>query len=120
MLPRRDLCSPASPRTADRSRRLATAWPRTESDHLADVGMISEAAAALLATGPTIERREDILRHAAAPALAHAVNLVCATFWRLPVRHFWIGRSMSSQLRAEKAIVGIATTTSWMIPRFSG
>lgn len=40
-----------------------TAWPRTESEHLADVRMIPVAAPALLETGPAIDRPEDMLRH---------------------------------------------------------
>ncbi|MHC2568111.1 LysR substrate-binding domain-containing protein [Rhizobium leguminosarum] len=40
-----------------------TAWPRTESEHLADVSMIAVAAPALLEAGPAIKRPDDILRH---------------------------------------------------------
>lgn len=40
-----------------------TAWPRTESEHLADVSMIAVAASALLEAGPAIKRPDDILRH---------------------------------------------------------
>ena len=40
-----------------------TAWPRTESEHLADVRMIPVAAPALLKAGPAIDRPEDMPRH---------------------------------------------------------
>jgi len=40
-----------------------TAWPRTESEHLADVRMIPVAAPALLKAGPAIDRPENMLRH---------------------------------------------------------
>ncbi|MBB4526816.1 LysR substrate-binding domain-containing protein [Rhizobium sp. PRIMUS64] len=40
-----------------------TNWPRTESEHLADVSMIAVAASALLEAGPAIKRPDDILRH---------------------------------------------------------
>ncbi|MBY3424347.1 LysR family transcriptional regulator [Rhizobium laguerreae] len=40
-----------------------TAWPRTESAHLADVRMVPVAAPALLKAGPAIDRPEDMLRH---------------------------------------------------------
>ncbi|NZD50267.1 LysR substrate-binding domain-containing protein [Rhizobium leguminosarum] len=40
-----------------------TAWPRAESERLADVRMIAVAAPALLKTGPAIKQPEDILRH---------------------------------------------------------
>ncbi|MDI5929282.1 LysR substrate-binding domain-containing protein [Rhizobium leguminosarum] len=40
-----------------------TAWPRTESGHLADVRMVAVAAPALLEAGPAIKRPDDILRH---------------------------------------------------------
>ncbi|TAU37646.1 LysR family transcriptional regulator [Rhizobium leguminosarum] len=48
---------------AIRHSAVATAWPRAESEYLADVRMIAVAAPALLTTGSAIERPEDILRH---------------------------------------------------------
>ncbi|EJZ19139.1 LysR substrate-binding domain-containing protein (plasmid) [Rhizobium sp. Pop5] len=42
---------------------VATTWPRTESEHLADVRTIAVAAPALFEKGPVIERPEDILCH---------------------------------------------------------
>lgn len=40
-----------------------TAWPRTESEHLADVRMMPVAAPELFKAGPAIDRPEDMLRH---------------------------------------------------------
>ncbi|MDC7746436.1 LysR substrate-binding domain-containing protein [Rhizobium binxianense] len=48
---------------AIRHSAVATAWPRTESEHLADVRMVPVAAPPLLKAGPAIDCPEDMLRH---------------------------------------------------------